>query len=81
MKNGKEKIMNYCNQFDKFNIEHMEQAKENKLLIEQKKYSELNGCPSNFGLDNYEGLCEIEKVPSNKQLEQCEKCWIKALNS
>lgn len=79
---SKEKILNYCNQFSKFSIEHMEQAIENKRLIEQERYSELNGCPSNFGLEDHIGLCEIEEIDNyteEQKADMCERCWKQAL--
>lgn len=81
MSNGKDTILKYCNQFSIYSVEHMENAIENSRLIEQGKYGELNGCPSNYGLDDFKGLCFEEEVEGNEaQLEQCERCWKKALD-
>lgn len=73
------KILDYCTRLSKNDTEHIEQAKENKWLIEQGRYRELNGCPSAFGLDDYIGLCEVEEVEQSEQFNQCEQCWKKAL--
>lgn len=78
---SKEIINSYCEKLKKIDIKHIEEAVENKRLIEEGKYRELNGCPQNFGLENYIGLCEIEKVEETlQQINQCERCWKKALN-
>lgn len=79
---SKNKIIEYCKELGKIDTKHIEEAVENKRLIEAGKYRELNGCPQNFGLDDYVGLCEIEKEPKSYQdeLNQCERCWKKALN-
>jgi hypothetical protein len=59
----------------------MEDAIENKRLIEEGEFRYLNGCPSSYGLDHYVGLCEEEKIIGNvSQMDQCECCWRKALN-
>lgn len=82
MSNRKETILKYCSQFSSVTIEHMENAIENKKLIEEGRYRELNGCPSSFGLEDYEGLCETEETDNytNKQkMDMCERCWNKAL--
>jgi CspA family cold shock protein len=74
------RILNYCNQFSIYSIEHIENAIKNKSLIEQGKYNILNGCPSSYGLDEYVGLCETEKeIKREAQRSQCERCWKKAL--
>jgi hypothetical protein len=80
--NGKETVLNYCGQFSASSIEHMEQAIENKKLIEKGDYKYLNGCPSNFGLDDHAGICEIEETDNYtepQKLDMCERCWKQAL--
>lgn len=81
MSNGKENVLNYCSQFSSYSIEHMENALENKKLIEQEKYEDLNGCPSSYGLDEFNGLCFEETLGEDysEQSQQCERCWKKAL--
>jgi hypothetical protein len=77
--NGKEKILEYCNQFTMPDLEHIEHAIENKRMIENGEYRYLNGCPSNYGLEEYKGQCYIEEVEQDEQDNQCELCWKKAL--
>lgn len=81
MKNGKEIVLNYCKNIKIHDIEHLKNCLDNEYLIEQGKYDELAGCPSNYGLDDYVGLCEREDVGKDyhKQEEQCERCWKLAL--
>ncbi len=77
---GKDTVLKYCNQFTSISIDHIENAIENKRLIEQGRYSELNGCPSSYGLEEFDGLCDEEEVEFGKaQNEQCEICWKTAL--
>ena len=79
---SKRKVLRYCSQFSASFIQHMEQAIENKRLIEQERYRELNGCPSNFGLDNHIGLCEIEETADyteEQKTDMCDRCWKQAL--
>lgn len=79
---SKEAVLAYCSQYSRSSIEHMEQAIENKRLIEQGRYSELSGCPSNFGIDDHVGLCEIEETvdyTENQKMDMCERCWKQAL--
>ena len=78
---GKNTILNYCKQFSMSSAEHIENCIENKRHIENGELSKLIGCPSNFGLDEFAGLCEEEDVGNDYKLqcEQCEKCWKKAL--
>jgi hypothetical protein len=81
LSNGKDIILKYCSQYTESSLEHIQNAIDNKRLIEQGRYSELSGCPSSYGLDDFNGLCFEEKVEGNKeQYEQCERCWKKALN-
>lgn len=80
---SKDAILKYCDQFSESSIEHIQNALENKYLIERGEYRFLNGCPSSYGLDDYMGLCETEEKKgngSNKEFEDmCEMCWKKAL--
>lgn len=77
---GKDAVLNYCNQFSNVSVEHIEHAIENAKLIEQGRYRELNGCPSSYGRDDFPGLCFEEDVEGNDaKMDQCERCWIKAL--
>lgn len=78
---NKDKFVNYCEKLEKLDVKHIEEAVENKYLVEKGKYRQLNGCPQNFGVDDYVGLCEIEEVQGIiEQTNQCERCWKKALN-
>lgn len=81
MKKNKEIILHYCDTVKTHDIDHLQDALENKRYIENKEYEMLNGCPSNYGLDDHVGLCEIEDVGHDikKQTEQCLKCWKQAL--
>lgn len=80
---SKEQILKYCGQWDVNSLQHMEQAMENKRLIERGLYDLLNGCPSGFGLDDHIGLCETDPLPKDakysEQCSQCETCWKLAL--
>lgn len=77
---SKDIILKYCTQFNDASIEHIANCIDNKWLIEQERYIELNGCPSSYGLDDFDGLCFVEKVEGNEaQLDQCERCWKEAL--
>lgn len=79
---SKEKVLAYCGQFSRSTVEHMEESIENKRLIEQERYRELNGCPSNFGLDEHVGLCETEETDEYtepQKMDMCERCWKQAL--
>lgn len=79
--NGYDIILNYCNQFSQSAIEHMENCIWNKRHIEKGEYSQLVGCPQNYGHEDAIELCEIDDMNHdlNKQMEQCEDCWRKAL--
>lgn len=82
MSNGKETVLKYCGQFSAPSVEHMEQALENKRFIERGEYKYLNGCPSNFGLDDHIGLCEIKDTDDYtepQKMNMCERCWKQAL--
>lgn len=76
---GRDTVLKYCSQWSLASYEHIQNAIENKRLIEQERYSELNGCPSSYGLDEFVGLCEEENVSWKAQDDQCEMCWKKAL--
>jgi hypothetical protein len=84
MSNGKEIVLEYCNQFKMPDLEHIEQAIENKRMIEKGEYRYLNGCPSNFGLEKHIGICEIEETDDytpQQQSDMCERCWKQALGA
>lgn len=78
---SKEIILNYCSELKTNDIDYLQNALENKSLIEHKEFHLLNGCPSNYGLDDHVGLCEIEDVGNEfkKQEAQCLSCWKQAL--
>lgn len=76
---SKNVILNYCNQYSDSMISHIENCQWNKEQIKKEEYSKLEGCPSSFGLDDYDRLCFTEDVAAHKQSEQCESCWKKAL--
>jgi hypothetical protein len=85
MKTGREVILNYCNKIlNLVDLDHLHACKEVKhgvegghidFLIEQRH------CPDDYGLENFVGDCEFEEIKSNykKRLEQCKKCWNRAL--
>lgn len=81
MINGKSNITTYCKRMSKVDIEHVQDCIENLAFIENGEISKINGCPMNFGLDGYIGLCELEEVLAEDQYSQCEECWNKALNN
>jgi hypothetical protein len=80
METGKETILNYCKQFSESSIDHIQNCLDNKGMIEKGEYKYLEGCPSSFGLDHFEGLCcEEQEDGLESQYEQCEECWKMAL--
>lgn len=77
---SKDIILNYCKAVKTHDINHLQNALDNERCITYEEYDKMSGCPSNFGLDSYIGLCEIEVVDSlGKQEQQCLKCWKQAL--
>jgi len=82
---GKEKITKYCKSVMTVNSSDHVCACEAILhmLMNNKPIREEPLCPSNYGLDDYIGLCKLEKEIDvkdwEKQEEQCNRCWDKAL--
>lgn len=70
---NKDKVINYCKNVCSVDESHLENAKHNLAVINGLD-SEFEGCPSNYGLTEYEGLCE------DYDDNCCEECWRKALN-
>lgn len=85
MKRGKDIILEYCSTVQTHDIDHLQNAIDNERTIKNDEYEDLSGCPMNYGLDNYEGLCETrddyEKLSYKEQCEMCNKCWKQALES
>lgn len=84
MKSGKEIVLNYCKEVLTNDIDHLQSCKDNEIDIKSGKYLkdnyELSGCPSNYGLDEVDGLCFEEEVKGyQNQKKQCISCWKKAL--
>lgn len=82
MSSGKEVVLSYCQNIQTHDIDHLQNCLDNERLIKEGNYEQLSGCPSNYGLDDHVGLCEIEDVGQDykKQSEQCLKCWKQALD-
>lgn len=86
MKTGKDIILEYCKTIETHDPDYLRDAIDNGKDIENGRYiqegHEFAGCPTSYGLDEWEGLCENEKVEGwPAQREQCKKCWTMALNS
>lgn len=82
MRSGEEIILEYCDNVETHDIDHLVSSLDNAKDIRAKNHLEyeLSGCPSSFGLDEWDGLCFEEEVEGYKaQCEQCKKCWIQAL--
>jgi len=80
MKTGKDVILNYCETIKTHDIEHLQNCLDNEKDIKNGDLSILAGCPMNFGLDDFEGLCEKEDVHGwQAQSLQCYNCWRQAL--
>lgn len=82
---SKDDVLKYCEQFSPADIEHAEQAIENARMIKKGVYRYLNGCPANFGLDDYVGICEelpdveLDSQSADESNDMCEACWKRAL--
>lgn len=82
---SKKKVLDYCEKFVRIDFEHICAAQDNFRAIKEERYSDLAGCPSGFGLDDYVGLCELEteevleKQSYTDACDMCEKCWKQAL--
>lgn len=84
MKSGKEIILEYCDNVKTHDIDHLQSCLDNANDIRANKYLEyeLSGCPSSYGLKEWDGLCFEEEVKGYKaQCEQCKRCWIQALET
>jgi len=80
MKTGKEIILDYCENVQTGDIDHLQACIDIKELLrknEDDRIYLISRCPSSFGL-NYIGLCEINDIGFYE--EQCKECWDKALN-
>jgi hypothetical protein len=85
METGKEIIMKYCRKTGRQDISHIENCVENLGYLENNEIDKLEGCPSNYGLNYYVGVCERDGLTStntsSKELvEKCKECWEIALN-
>lgn len=83
MTNNKLTVIQYCGSVKTHDIDHLQNAIDNKRSIEGNQYENLVGCPSAYGLDDHEGLCGKIDVGKDyeKQKEQCLQCWTNALES
>ncbi len=82
MRSGEEIVLEYCDTIKTHDIDHLRSCLNNARDIREGKHFkyELSGCPSSYGLDEWDGLCFEEEVKGFKaQSEQCKKCWIQAL--
>jgi hypothetical protein len=81
--NNKLTVIQYCGSVKTHDIDHLQNAIDNKRSIEGNQYEKLTGCPSAYGIDHYVGLCETIDVGKDyeKQNEQCLQYWTNALES
>lgn len=70
---NKDKVINYCKNTCSVDEAHLENAKHNLNVINGLD-SEFEGCPSNYGLTDYQGLCR------DYGDDYCNECWNKVLN-
>lgn len=81
--NPRKAVINFCRNIKTHDIEYLEQANHNLYILEHNKSTDyLLGCPNNYGLDFFVGLCwkEYPKEMTNKEKEElCRECWEKAL--
>jgi hypothetical protein len=79
-KTGKDVILEYCDTVKTHDIDHLQSCLDNERDIRNGKTKDLSGCPSSYGLDDFDGLCFEEEVKGYKaQCEQCNRCWAQAL--
>jgi hypothetical protein len=79
---GEEIVLEYCDNIESNDPLYIQSCLDNARDIRAKKQFEyeLSGCPSSYGLDEWNGLCFDEEVKGYKaQCEQCKNCWIQAL--
>jgi hypothetical protein len=65
-------------------VEHLMHCEELRYEFKQKNLNiDSVGCPSNFGLDEYDGLCFEEDLDNSitykQSVEMCRRCWKIAL--
>ena len=70
---NRDKIINYCKNISSVDETHLENAKHNLNVINGLD-AEFEGCPSNYGLTDYQGLCK------DYDDNCCEECWNKAIS-
>lgn len=77
---GKEIALKFLGSVETNNLRYLTDVKDNERHIRSGKYYEREpiGCPDNYGLEEWEGLCMTEAVKD--QCEQCRQCWIQALD-
>ena len=84
MKTGKEIILEHCSKIlNTITIDYLQTCEDIKRWIETGDIeSIIQGCPNNYGLENFTGDCEFEDVSNDisKIVEQCKRCWDRALN-
>ena len=84
MKTGKEIILDYCDNIETGDIDHLQSCIDIREAL--RNNGDINylyyHCPGNYGIDDFIGECEIITVDRNhqEQLKQCKKCWDRALN-
>ncbi len=80
---GKDAITYYCKNVKTNDIEYLEEALNNLHVLENNEPIEnLMGCPNNYGLEYYEGLCfqdNMEEMSNADKIKLCNECWKKAL--
>ncbi|MED3550179.1 hypothetical protein [Cytobacillus praedii] len=77
MRKGKDIGIEYCSNLVTQDIDHLQSCLDNERDIKNGKYNGLSGCPSTFGMDNFDGLCFEEEIKGLSQ--QCRNCWKTAL--
>lgn len=80
---GKDIVINYCKNIETHDVEYLERALNNLTILEKNGAIEnLEGCPTNYGLESYEELCfqtDTEYMSNKEKEKMCDECWRKAL--
>lgn len=66
--NNKERMIEFCDTLETHYVDHLENALEN-LSVLQNGTGCFVGCPDNYGLEDYKGLCydNVELGTYNEQ--------------
>lgn len=83
---SKDKFKDYLIKTSNVDTSHIEKCINNLnvLKMDNIDYNLFEGCPQNFDLEDFIGLCELEEnndITGNEIYKLCENCWKKALNN